>query len=247
VTFQDHFSSLATAYALHRPGHPPELFDYLAGLAPARGLAWDCGTGNGQAAVALAERFERVVATDASAQQIALAVHRERIEYRVEPAENTTLPDRSVDLVTVAVAVHWFDLERFYREVRRVLKAGGVIAVWSYHLPSVDTAIDPLMRRYYRDIVWPYWPPGFHYVDERYETLPFPFAEIALPPITMTTPWTLERVAGFLASWSASERYRRAKGHHPLDEIWRELRIAWGPEERERVVVWPLHVRAGRV
>src|SRR5512142_92857 len=158
TNFEDHFSSYARDYARYRPQYPPELFAYLASISPGRHLAWDCGTGNGQAAWELAKHFDRVYATDASADQIAQALPHERIEYRVERAENVSLADASVDLVTVAIAVHWFDLELFYQVVRRVARPGGLLAVWMYHVPVIDPAIDPILEHYYTDILTGYWP-----------------------------------------------------------------------------------------
>ena len=129
MPFRDFFSSQSKEYAKHRPGYPEAMFDYLASLAPSREFAWDCGTGNGQAALALVERFQHVIATDASAVQIENAFPHERIEYRIEPSEKTSIPANSVDLITVGTAVHWFDFDPFYAEVRRVGKPDAILAV----------------------------------------------------------------------------------------------------------------------
>jgi SAM-dependent methyltransferase len=247
AAFEDHFSAQAAEYARHRPHYPPALFDYLASVAPGRRLAWDCGTGNGQAAIELAARFERVLATDLSADQLALAASHERIEYRLEPAEEVSLPPRSADLVTVAIAVHWFDLDRFYAAVRRVLVPGGILAVWAYHIPEIDPAVDHILDDYYHNVVGGYWPDRFRYVDQRYRTLPFPFRELTPPPLHMQSEWTLDDVAGFLSSWSATQRYREQRGRHPVEIIWPQLAQAWGEPEHRRPVRWPLHLRLGRV
>jgi len=223
------------------------LFAYLASIAPARHLAWDCGTGNGQAAVGLAQHFERVVATDASAEQIELAMLHPRVEYRIARSEDVALEPGSVDLVTAAVAVHWFDLPEFYATVRRVAATGGVLAVWTYHLPVIDPAIDPLLYRYYHEIVGPYWPERLHYLEEKYVTLPFPFDEIAAPAFAVRQAWRLDRLAGFLGSWSATRRYHEERGEHPLERVWPELTGAWGDVDREWLITWPLHMRVGRV
>lgn len=246
-SFEDHFSAQAADYARYRPHYPPQLFEYLASVAPGRSLAWDCGTGNGQAAIALGEHFERVVATDASAEQIALAMPHARVEYRVEAAEAVSLPPHSADLVTVAIAVHWFDLDRFYDAVRRVLKPGGVLAVWTYHMLQIEPAVDAIVDHYYRDVLSGYWPDRFHYLDEQYRTLPFPFDELSPPAFEMQADWTLDEVAGFLSSWSATQRYRAQRGLHPLGLVWPELLQAWGASEQRRSVRWPLHLRVGRV
>ena len=245
ANFEDHFSAAAKTYAAFRPTYPAELYNYLAGVAPDRLLAWDCGTGNGQAAVALAVHFQRVVATDASHEQIEHAAAHDRVEYRVEPAEKVSLKSGSVSLVTVAVAVHWFDFEAFYAEVKRVLRPGGVLAVWTYHLPSVTPSVDPILYNYFADILSGYWPERIRYLDERYRTLPFPFNEISAPELSMVSGWNLNRLAGFLHSWSATRRYIDENGSHPVELIWKELETVWGPAELERTITWPLHMRIG--
>ena len=247
MSFEDHFSRAAQDYARHRPSYPTDLFSYLASVSPGLDLAWDCGTGNGQAALALVEHFERVVATDASADQIKHAFRHDAVEYRVEPAESVSLATGSVDLVTVAIAVHWFDFDRFYTEVRRVLKPAGVLAVWTYHLPTIEPRIDSLLRRYHGEVLKGYWPERIRYVDDRYKTLPFPFSELAPPPIHMETAWTLAQVAGFLDSWSGTRRFEAESGRHPLEEIWDQLEAAWGDANQERCLDWPLHLRVGKV
>jgi SAM-dependent methyltransferase len=244
--FEDHFSPQAGDYARYRPHYPPELFEYLARIAPGRRLAWDCGTGNGQAAQELARHFNRVVATDASPEQIAHAIPHERIEYRVERAEEVDLAPGSVDLVTVAVAVHWFDLEQFYPAVRHVLAHEGILAVWTYHLPVIDPAVDLILERYYREVLAGYWPERIEYLEQRYRTLPFPFDELTPPDFDMQADWELEHLAGFLSSWSATQRYQAERGMHPLRLIWPELAQAWEGPHRKRRVRWPLYHRIGR-
>jgi SAM-dependent methyltransferase len=244
--FEDHFSAHAPDYARYRPCYAADLFEYLAAASPAQELVWDCGTGNGQAAVELAKLFGRVVATDASAGQLAAAFPHERIEYRLERAEETSLEPASVDLVTVAVAVHWFDFEAFYREVRRVLKPGGVVAVWTYHLPVIDAGVDRTLDRYYRQVLAGYWPERIRYLEERYRTLPFPFPELAPPAFEMEAEWDLGQLLGFLHSWSATREYAREQGTNPLKIIWPELSAAWGDAGHKRAIRWPLHLRVGR-
>ncbi|HWL92585.1 MAG TPA: class I SAM-dependent methyltransferase [Phycisphaerae bacterium] len=182
TTFQDLFSKQAACYAQCRPHYPRDLLAYLAGLANERKLAWDVGTGNGQAAVGLAEHFDRVIATDGSAEQIAHASPHGRVEYHVALAEEAGptegLNDASVNLVTVAQALHWFATEAFFANVRRVLKQGGIIAAWCYGIHCVNPAIDAISGRFYHEITGPYWPEGREYIDEKYETIPFPFEEV---------------------------------------------------------------------
>ena len=243
----DIFGKHAREYARYRPLYPAELFAFLASVSPRRWLAWDCGTGNGQAARALADHFDRVVATDASLDQLARASRHERIEYRAELAEDSRLEAGSVDLVTVATAVHWFELEKFYGAVRRVAAPEGVLAVWTYHMAECDPAVDRAVSRYYWEVLAGYWPSGFRHVEARYETLPFPFESIPAPAFEMRTEWDLEQFLGFLGSWSATQASLRDHGVNPLDAIRAELARAWGDSDRRRTVRWPIHLKLGRI
>jgi SAM-dependent methyltransferase len=217
---------------------------WLGTIAPGTELAWDCATGNGQAAVELAQVFERVIATDASEKQVANAERHPRIEYRVATAENSGLESDSADLITVAQALHWFDLEKFYAEVRRVLKPRGVIAAAAYKLAIVSPAIDEVVNRYYSQIVGRYWP-AERVLVEKFEELPFPFGVIETPPFEMVAEWSVEQLLGYLRTWSATQRFMAAENRDPLEAVNQELVRAWGNEVRR--VAWPLTVNAGRV
>jgi len=243
--FKDHFSAHATSYAAARPDYPPELFAWLAGQAPAHGLAWDCATGNGQAARALAGHFKQVIATDASAEQIARAVPQPGIEYRVAAAESPGLDPQSADLVTVAQAVHWFDRPRFYEAARRILRPGGLIAVWSYGLFAIDPALDGIVNRFFDGVIGPYWPPERKLVDAHYATLNFPFEEIKPPAFVMERDWTREQVLAYLRTWSAVQRYRHDEGRDPVSLMAGAFTHQWG-DSMQRRVRWPLYLRAGR-
>jgi SAM-dependent methyltransferase len=245
MNFEDHFSHMASIYSKYRPGYPSELFKFLSDCCWNHELAWDCGTGNGQAAQKLSEYFQQVYATDASSDQIDHALPHPRINFRVEPAENVSLGNSTADLVTVAVAVHWFDLEKFYNEVKRVLKPEGIIAVWMYHLPAISSEIDAQVEKYYSVVLKDFWPDRFQYVDSRYSTLPFPFKELSHPGFNMKTVWDLDQLSGFLSSWSAVKTYHEKNGTHPLNEIWQDLKNAWGDENVKRTLIWPLYIRVG--
>lgn len=248
AAFPDHFSPLAERYAAARPTYPPELFAWLAPLPAERERAWDVGTGSGQAAVALADHFAEVVATDAAEAQLSRAAPHPRVHYRRAAAEASGLEDGSVDLVTVAQAVHWFDLDRFWAEVRRVAAPGGVVAVWTYHGVGLTPAVDRVVARYYTEIVGRYWPPERAAVEDAYRSLPFPFAEVPAPAFHIRQRWDLARFAGYLGTWSASRHWSDAHGGaDPLAEIAADLAAAWGDPGEEREVVWPLGLRVGRV
>lgn len=246
-SYEDHFSGHAGAYARHRPRYPDELFAWLASIIPTRELAWDAGTGNGQVAVALAEHIQRVVATDASADQLAHAEPHERVAYRNEPSDRVTLPARSVDLITAGAAAHWFELEGFYREVRRVGRKGAVVALFSYGPRDLADAIGPAVHRFQDEVLDGFWPERIEYVHARYATLPFPFDEIVAPPFVMTAEWDLPELLAFLDTWSASQRYFQQYGRRAVDEIAPDLAREWGDPAHRREIRCPLFVRAGRV
>lgn len=195
MTFKDHFSRQVADYAKFRPPYPRALFACITDYSPNDEVALDVATGNGQAAIALAEFFEKVIAVDASASQIASAPPNEQVEYRVAPAEATTLPAHSCDTITVAQALHWFELEAFYAEVRRVLKQRGVLAVWAYNELRISPEVDALVRRFHDEIVGPFWPPERKIVGRGYRALPFPFEELETPVFQIEVRWSLEHFA----------------------------------------------------
>ena len=245
ASFKDHFSDRSANYAQYRPRYPDGLFSFLAGLCEQHELAWDCATGNGQSALGLAEHFEQVMATDASDAQVAAAIPKPNVTYRVAPAEQSSLDANSVDLVTVGQALHWFDLLRFFAEAERVAKRGSVVAAWSYRMCEVDAAIDAVLDELYAGIVDKFWPPERDIVDNEYRDIEFPAPLIAIPDFTMTATWSIEEMLGYLRTWSASKRYEAQHGKDPVAIIERRLRDTWGDMSRE--AVWPLTVCAYRV
>jgi ubiquinone/menaquinone biosynthesis C-methylase UbiE len=244
--FADHFSGCAEGYAEFRPGYPDELFELLASLAPSRRLAWDCATGSGQAAVPLAARFERVVASDASPAQIAEAQQHPSIEYHVGRAEESGLPDASCDLVTVAQALHWFDVDVFHAEAVRVLVPDGLLAEWSYGPLALDAPLDAVMRVFYAETVGPYWPKERAHVDAGYRDLPFPLPRLPMPDLALKAEMTLAALLGYVSTWSAVQAFRAAEGKDPLPQLQQELQALWGPAGRTHHVRWPLVLRVGR-
>lgn len=244
----DYFSAQSAEYARYRPHYPPALFEYLASIAPARDLAWDCATGNGQAAIPLAAHFKRVIATDISASQLSRATRHARVQYAVASASASGLPDRSADLVSVAQALHWFDLDAFYLEVNRVLRPAGVLAVSSYDSARID---DPALNGIYSAFEWDklgsFWPPRRRLVGEALRTLDFPFEELTPPSVTLEARWTLDELLGYVRSWSATARYVGEIGEDPTPELRAQLEPGWGPPESRRLIIWPFILRIGRV
>ncbi len=247
--FADHFSAAASDYAQYRPRYPRVLFEWLAATAPALDRAWDCGTGSGQAAIALRHRFAHVVASDPSVAQLASAARAPEVEYLSMVAERCALRDRCVDIVTVAQALHWFDRLAFFHEVHRVLRPNGLLAVWSYGLFQVDAAVDPAIGRFHTRTIGPYWPADRALVDAGYGGIDFPFTELPAPRFTMEARWTLEQLAGYLSTWSGVRRYRAERGADPVAPFVDALRAWWdeGGAPRARRIEWPLAVRAGRL
>jgi SAM-dependent methyltransferase len=243
--FKDHFSGHSVDYAAYRPGYPERLFEWLAETSPGKGLAWDSATGNGQAAVALSEYFDEVVASDASASQIAQADHRPNIRYIVERAEDCSLSIASIDLATVAQAYHWYDFEAFHQALDRVVRPGGLLAVWTYPLVRISEAVDEIVLKLYEDPLSDYWPPERRLVDREYRDLSMPWGELSPPEFEMRATWTLEHLLGYLSTWSAVQRFIARNGKNPILEAREDLAIAWG-DQSEREVHWPLIIRVSR-
>lgn len=251
MSFPDHFSRNAHDYARYRPLYPAELFGYLATKAPSHEAAWDCATGNGQAAQGLATLFTTIVATDASQEMLREADGhaKTKIVYARSRAEKPPLRDRSIDLITVALALHWFDQGRFFDEVRRVLKPGGVLACWTYNLPRVDPAVDAVIRRLAEQVLNASWQPQIEQVKGRYDSVVFPddFEPIAAPSFTLVECWDMHRFGRFVNTWSASDAYFRATGKDPLDAVRDELLAAWGESpDTPREVSWDLVLKVFR-
>lgn len=242
----DHFSRQAALYRRFRPVYPESFLAWVAGLAPDRELAWDVGTGNGQAAAGLSGHFRRVVASDLSLRQLAEAEGQPGLAYVLATAEDGPLASGRVDLVTVAQALHWFELERFWAEVRRVLRPGGAVVAWCYERADIGPAIDLAFRRFHDETMAAYWPARRVHVMTGYRDLSFPFSPIETPSFALSARWDLDHLLGYVASWSAVDRCRRATGADPLPAFERELAALWGAPEQVREIRWPLTVLAGR-
>ncbi len=244
--FRDHFSGHASDYSRYRPVYPEALFEWLATLVPAEARVWDCATGNGQAASSLAAHFSEVFATDASAEQIASARAHPSVSYAVRPASDSGLGDCSVGLVTVAQALHWFDLAPFLSEVERVLVPGGVLAAWCYDLFTLAPDFDGPMLELYRDIVGDDWPEERHHVSTHYREILWPWPRLAAPEIVMQSDWSLEQTLGYLRTWSATRRWKAREGRDPVALVEDRLKAAWGSEPLRRLS-WPLGLLVSRV
>jgi len=241
----DRFSGHADLYARYRIDYPTDLYDFVLTFVAGRERAWDCATGNGQVAGALAAYFQEVEATDLSASQLAQAIPADNIRYQPSPAEQTPFPDQHFDLITVGQALHWFEVEAFHREVQRVGRPGGVIAEWGYGLNEVTPEIDRIVRQYYQDIVGPFWDSMRRHIEDEYAQLPFPCADARYGRFTVRRTWDSDWLLNYLRTWSAGQKYQQAHGHDPVDLIADELKQAWGDGERE--VRFPVFLRLGKI
>ncbi|MBK7643567.1 MAG: class I SAM-dependent methyltransferase [Planctomycetes bacterium] len=245
--FRDHFSHDSACYAAHRPTYPVELVEFLARESPARGRVWEAGCGSGQLSLLLPKRFEHVLATDASAQQIAAASAHPRVEYRVAPAEASGLPDRCADLVVAAQAAHWFELERFYAEVRRVARPGALLALVSYAKTRIGADLDPLLDEFHDRTLLGHWPAERAHVVEGYARLVFPFARLAVPELAIRRDWSVEQLLAYIRTWSGVNALVKTGAGIEFERFERELRARWGSPAAKREVRWPLCVLAARL
>jgi ubiquinone/menaquinone biosynthesis C-methylase UbiE len=241
---KDNFSSKSSSYAKYRPTYPQELYQFLKEKLDKTEKAWDCGTGNGQVAGALAKFFKEVQATDISQQQLDNAIRQPNIHYSVQTAEKTNFPDNNFDLITVAQAIHWFNFEAFNKEVARVLKPDGIIAVIGYSLFKSNPETDEVILKFYHDIVGPFWDEERKYLDEKYKTIPFPFKELESPVFEQEYEWTFNHVMGYLKTWSAVKHYEKANGENPVALIEEELKATFGAKNK---VVFPILFRCGKL
>ncbi|MBO9659129.1 MAG: class I SAM-dependent methyltransferase [Chitinophagaceae bacterium] len=242
---KNNFSLQARQYAIYRPTYPPDLFEFLMEHVNQREAAWDCATGNGQTAIALARYFDEVCATDISQQQLDNAQFGPNITYSMQAAEHTSFEDESFNLVTVSQALHWFNFDDFYKEVRRVTKRGGVFAAWSYSLLTISPEIDEYIRDYHFNILKAYWDAERRFVDDKYESIPFPFDEIVSPDFSITYEWSIEKLEGYLQTWSAYQKFVHVNGFDPVEALMIKIRPFWKNETMK--VEFPVNMRLGRV
>ncbi|TAH18577.1 MAG: class I SAM-dependent methyltransferase [Cytophagales bacterium] len=243
---KDNFSTQSDNYAKYRPTYPPDFFAYLSAIVPEKQLAWDCGTGNGQVAYELAKLFTQVYATDISQSQIDNALQADNIHFSVEPAEKTNFGDQLFNLIVVAQAIHWFDFEQFYKEVRRTAKKDALFCVVGYGRLHVSEQIDCLITDFYENIIGKYWDKERIYIDENYRTIPFPFDEIPTPNFVNTQHWTLEHLIGYLSTWSAVKHFVKQNGYNPIDKLQAEIQKIWDKETTKQIN-FPLLLRIGRI
>lgn len=247
MQFKDYFSVQASDYAKFRPDYPPELFDLILANTPNRGLAWDCATGNGQVALGLVDYFDHIIATDASQSQLSAAKPHPQISYQLAPAENSGLADKSVDLITVGQALHWFNFELFFKEVGRVAKPGALFVAFGYAHNSINPEVDKVVQHFFHTYTEPYWPKERKWVDQHLQGIDIPFEEIPMPLLSLSKEWDLKTLVGYLFTWSGTQQYIKANGKNPIAFVEKELTAAWGQPTQTHTITWPLFIRAVRV
>lgn len=241
--YKDHFSHDSDAYSKYRPCYPTALFSYLSSLTKDHDLAWDCATGSGQSAVRLAQHFKNVLATDASASQIAMARKHDTVRYSVASAENSGIETSSLDIITVAQALHWFDLPSFAVEVERTLKKGGILAVWTYNLLKIRADIDVQVNYLYEKVLDKYWPAERILVEQGYKSIDFPYNELLTPEFNMKLNWNFAQLIAYLSTWTAVKAFLSDKNTNPIEIVHNKLLQRWGNADTEMTITWPLTVR----
>lgn len=244
---KDLFSRQSDLYAKYRPTYPKELYEHILSFVKEKDIAWDCATGNGQAAVVLADYFKKVIATDISAAQIEKATRKENIDYSICAAESTPFANNTFDLVTVAQAYHWIKWTEFKKEVTRVCKRNAVIAAWTYyHHSTGDDNIDKAVRGFYEEVTKPYWDYERKYVEEKYKTVEFDYELLPVKDFETVLHWKREDLLGYISSWSAIQNFIKANGNSPISIIEEKIKKLW-PEDEEKKVVFPVYLKLGRI
>jgi SAM-dependent methyltransferase len=242
---KDRFSNHSKQYAAFRPTYPIALYDFIDGLVQGKNNVWDCGCGNGQVAKDLSAKYKKVFATDVSTKQIENAVQAENIFYSIAAAEKTNFETSFFDLITVGQALHWFDIPKFFDEVKRVGKPGGIIAAWGYGLLKINSEIDQHINFFYTKVIGPYWDKERKLVDEHYEKIEFPFEEIPSPYFDFSFEWSFAQLHGYLTTWSAVQKFIMQNGNNPVDDLIKPIQPHWNKEKFK--VTFPLFLRVGRI
>ncbi len=247
------FAEGAENYAKHRPKYPDELAKVLASLCPSNELAVEVGCGTGQFSHCLASHFEKVLATDLSLEQIKQAAPHPNITFKSEPAEKISARDNSASLVVAAQAAHWFDLNKFYKEAKRIAVDQAVVALLSYGVLNIEgEAADERFQKFYWQEIHHFWAPDRKHVETGYQEFNFPFNELVLPPVNIVCEWNFNQLIGYINTWSAMKSLRmkvlrEAEADHIFIKFHEELKEIWGDIEITKTITWPISSRVGKI
>lgn len=237
----EQFSKQAALYAQFRPDYPKEMYDFIFKHLTSRKYAWDCATGSGQIAKYLAKHFDKVYATDTSIEQLSHAPKIANVEYRKSSAEDSGLQANYFDLITVGQAIHWFNFEQFYTEVRRLAKKDALLAVIGYGMVRINESINPIINDLYEVAFGAHYAEARTYIDNEYQTIPFPFKEIQTPKFENTFDWSIDQLEGYFSSWSAIQKMKS----DPVATTIRQIKKI--TSEQNFSVTFPIFMRLGKV
>ncbi|MBL7049749.1 MAG: methyltransferase domain-containing protein [Nitrospira sp.] len=246
MVFKDYFSDVSKNYKIFRPEYPAELFEYIVSLVENNEIVWDCATGTGQTAKRLVKYFQKIIASDPSSSQISNAERADGIEYFVATAEQSNLGSATMDLITVSQALHWFCINDFFKEAERILKPGGILAVWSYNLLYMTPAIDELIQTFYYRTLGDYWPKERLLVANAYSDIEFPLQEITVPVFQMKAEWNLNELLGYISTWSAIKKFESVNKVSPMNDLHTRMSKVWGNPAEKVPVNWPLTLQIRR-
>ncbi len=246
MSYHHLFDAQSDIYARARPLYPPTLYNFLVSVCSEHQMAWDCACGNGQVAVDLINHFTQVQATDVSEQQIANAIQKDGITYDVIPAEATSFADNTFDLICVGQALHWFDYDKFWPEIKRVLKLNGIFAAWGYSFFTIAEQIDQIIDTTFLDTIYPYWPDRNRLLWDHYLDVSFPLEKITPPPISLVMEWSVDELFAYLRSWSSTQRCVDAIGDDFFIKAYEQTREIWGEPNMKRVINMDFCLVVGR-
>ena len=244
---QSYFDFSSDVYSKGRPTYPPELYLWLSNQVKNQQCVWDCACGTGQVSIDLAAYFEQVEATDISESQIAEAIPHRKVNYKVSPSEVCEYPDQHFDAICVGQALHWFDLEKFWPEVKRTLKPGGIFACWGYSWLSVCPEIDDIINSQIMSKLKPHWPAQNRTLWNQYDDVTFPLEMLDVPEFELTFKWNAYRLFDYMQTWSAIRALEHEDATQVLADAWDAIIKVWQEPLEKREVTIPFFVKAGRV
>lgn len=229
------FNMDSNHYFKNRPRYPKELYQLIHKSSKDHQIAWDCACGNGQAAIDLVPYFSRIEATDINENQLKHSFQHEKISYSLQKSEKTNFPSRYFDAVCAAQCLHWFDLEEYFIEVKRVLKKQGLFACWGYSFFQIEDTLDAIIDSTLLKVIDPYWSENNRILHRRYADVRFPFKPIHGPEIRMTMNWDLNQFTSYLETWSAVKLYHERTSDSLIENVRQMLKKHWEEKEKKDI------------